>query len=56
MENKIREAVARGWCTEDTDHLEMNVVLADAITKEVMKVLDQKEVFKGSGYLYRVRN
>lgn len=37
--HEIRGAVARGWCSEDTKHMEMNVVLAEAITQEVAKLI-----------------
>ncbi len=34
----IRGAVARGWCTEENAHKEMDVALAEAITQELLKL------------------
>lgn len=34
-----RECVARGWCAPETSHMEMDVVLAEAIARQVADAL-----------------
>ena len=36
----IRGAVARGWCSPENSHKELDVVLAEAISQEVEKLLN----------------
>jgi hypothetical protein len=38
----IRGAVARGWTHTDTERLEMDVVLAEAITSEIAALLAEE--------------
>jgi hypothetical protein len=42
MEEEILEAVARGWCYPENGHKVMDSDLAEAIAKEVLKVLRKK--------------
>lgn len=35
---ELREAVARGWCHPDTEHLIIDPILAEAIIAEVWKI------------------
>jgi hypothetical protein len=37
----IRQAVARGWCSEANQHKEMDVHLAEAIAQEVSAMLER---------------
>lgn len=39
-EEVIRGAVARGWCSPENSHKEMDVVLASAIATEVMRAIE----------------
>ena len=34
---EIQQAVARGWCSKENEHKEMDVTLAIAISKQVME-------------------
>lgn len=45
----IRGAVARGWCSEENSHKEMDCVLAEAITQEILK-LSPNEKFQQTVY------
>lgn len=36
----IRGAVARGWCTKENSHKIMDPTLAEAISQEVLKLLE----------------
>lgn len=36
----VRAAVARGWCHPETEKKVMDVTLAEAISKEVMEMID----------------
>ena len=42
MIDKIRGAVARGWCSPENSHKEMDSTLAEAISQEVLKLFDAK--------------
>jgi hypothetical protein len=44
-EQQIREAVARGWCYTGNAHKEMDVMLAEAITQEVVSVIEDTEEY-----------
>ena len=39
----VRGAVARGWCRPETSHKDMDVVLGEAITEEVVELLKSCE-------------
>ena len=38
-DDAVAQAVARGWCTPENSHKEMDVVLAEAIAREVVAAL-----------------
>ena len=38
-DDRIMQAIARGWCSEENSHKEMDVTLAKAIHAEVMSAL-----------------
>jgi len=40
---QIREAVSRGWSTEENRDKEIDVALAEAITQEIVKLLGLEE-------------
>lgn len=40
-DDEIRGAVARGWCSKENEHKEMDSVLAEAITQEIICLLDK---------------
>ena len=42
MRNEIIGAIARGWCSPENSHKEMDTTLAEAIANEVMKIIDTK--------------
>jgi len=37
--SEIRGAVARGWCSQENTHKEMDVVLAEAIVREIVLLI-----------------
>ena|ERR1035437_8594044 len=39
MEDQIRKALARGYCHPDNSHKELDAVLIEAMTEEVVKTL-----------------
>ena len=48
INKRILEAVARGWCHKETEHLTMDDRLANAITKEVtIEILSLIEELEG---------
>lgn len=42
MKEEIMQAVARGWCSKENEHKEMDVILASAIAGEVQKIYFEK--------------
>ena len=40
IDEQIFHAVAQGWCTPETEHKQMDVVLAIAIAEKVTSLLD----------------
>ena len=50
MRNEIIGAIARGWCSPENSHKEMDTTLAEAIANEVMKVIDAKFTSDNSDY------
>ena len=38
IKDELRGAVARGWCQPETETIEMDVVLGEAIVEEVWKL------------------
>ena len=49
----IRGAVARGWCADANRHKEMDCVLAEAITQEILKLASANTEVTGVGGLSR---
>ena len=51
MRNEIIGAIARGWCSPENSHKEMDTTLGEAIADEVMKVIDAKFTSDNSDYM-----
>jgi hypothetical protein len=41
FKEELSGAVARGWCTKENENKEMDVTLAEAITNEVIKTIEE---------------
>lgn len=50
MRNEIIGAIARGWCSPENSHKEMDTTLAEAIADEVIKIIDAKFTSHNSDY------
>ena len=50
MIDEIRGAIARGWCSPENSHKEMDSTLAEAISEEVLKLLEAKFTSDNSDY------
>lgn len=45
LEDQIRMALARGYCTPDNSHKEMDSTLVNAMAEEVMKIMPEGELW-----------